>query len=113
MTVLDVSYTDKEVSDARDVLWPVGGVELLGECPGRNDSTKRSRRHAQCCIIYDAMMKMDVADAKIPIYVVDHVGIGRLSKYSLEDLNFVAMDQRIRNLEKRCMIQDFTLTMKT
>ena len=40
VTVLDASFTDKEVSDARDVLWPVGGVELLGECPGRNDSTK-------------------------------------------------------------------------
>ena len=37
VTVLDASFTNKEVSDARDVLWPVGGVELVGECPGRND----------------------------------------------------------------------------
>ena len=41
VTVLDASFTDKEPSDARDILCPVGGVELLGECPGRNDSTKR------------------------------------------------------------------------
>ena len=33
VTVLDDSFTDKEVSDVRDVLWSVGGVELLGECP--------------------------------------------------------------------------------
>ena len=45
LTSLDASFTDKEVSDARDVLWSVGGVELLDGCPGRNDSTKRSRRH--------------------------------------------------------------------
>ena len=78
VTVLDASFT---VSDARDALWPVGGVELLGECPGRNDSIKRSRRHALCCDIYDAMRKMDVANAKMPTYVVDTVGIGRIPKY--------------------------------
>ena len=120
VTVLDASFTDKEVCDARDVLWPVGGVELLGECPGRNDSTKRSRRHALCCNIYDAMRKMDdamrkmdAADVKMPTYVVDPDGIGRLPKYSPEDLNVVAMDQRIRDLEKHCMTLDATLTMKT
>ena len=90
VTVLDASFTDKEVSDARDALWPVGGVELLGECPGRNNSTKRFRRHALCCDIYDAMRKMDVANAKMPTYVVDPVGIGRIPKYSPEDLNVVA-----------------------
>ena len=74
VTVPDSYFTDKEVSDARDVLWPVGGVELLGECPGRNDSTNRSRRHALCYDIYDAMRKMDAADLKMPTYVVDPVG---------------------------------------
>ena len=113
VTVLDASFTDKEVSDARDALWHVGGVELLGECPGHNDSTKRTRRHALCCDIYDAMRKMDVANAKMPTYVVDLVGIGRIPKYSHEDLNIVAMDQRIRDLEKRCVTLDATLTMKT
>ena len=113
VTVLGASFTDKEVSDARDALWPVGGVELLGECPGRNDSTKRSRRHALCCDIYDAMRKMDVVNAKMPTYVVDPVGIGRIPKYSPEDLNIVAMNQRIRDLEKRCVTLDATLTMKT
>ena len=38
INVLDASFTDKEVSESRDVLWPVGGVELLGECPCCNDS---------------------------------------------------------------------------
>ena len=57
-------------------------MELLGECPGRNDSTKCSRRHALCCDIYDAIKKMDVTNAKMPTYVVDHVGIGRIPKYS-------------------------------
>ena len=90
----DASFTDKDVSDARDALWPVG------ECPGRNDSTKRSRRHALCCDIYDAMRQMDVADAKKPTYVVDPVVIGRIPKYSHEHLNVVAMDQRIRDIEK-------------
>ena len=112
-TVLDAFFTDKEVSDARDVLWPVGGVELLGECPGRNYSTKRSRRHALCCDIYDAMRKMDAADVKMPTYVVDPDGIERQPKYSPEDLNVVAMDQRIHDLEKHCMTLDATLTMKT
>ena len=56
---------------------------------------------------------MDVTNAKMPTYVVDHVGIGRIPKYSPEDLNVGAMDQRIRDLEKRCVTLDATLTMKT
>ena len=88
-------------------------MELLGESPGRNDSTKRSRRHALCCDIYDAMRKMYAADDKMPTYVVDPVGIGRIPKYSPEDLNVVAMDQRIPDIEKRCVTLDATLTMKT
>ena len=27
VTVLDAPFTDKHVSDARDALWPVGGVD--------------------------------------------------------------------------------------
>ena len=65
------------------------------------------------CDIYDAMRKMDAADVKIPTYVVDPAGIGRIPKYSPEDLNVVAMDQRIRDLEKRCVTLDAILTMKT
>ena len=49
----------------------------------------------------------------MPTYVVDPVGIGRIPKYSHEDLNIVAMDQRISDLEKRCVTLDATLTMKT
>ena len=113
VTVLGDCLTDKEASDACDFLWPVGGVELLGECPSRNNSTKHSRRHALCCDIYKAMRKMDAADVKMPTYVVDPVGIGRIPKYSPEDLNIVAMDQRIRYWEKHCMTLDTTLTMKT
>ena len=41
------------------------------------------------------------------------MSIGRIPKYSPEDLNVVAMDQRIRDLEKRCVTLDATLTMKT
>ena len=66
VTVLDAPFTVEEVSDARDVISPVGGVELLGEGLGRNDSSKRSRRHALCYDIYDAMRKMDVADVRCP-----------------------------------------------
>ena len=49
----------------------------------------------------------------MPTYVVAHVGIGRIAKYSPEDLNVVAMDQRIRDLEKRGVTLDATLTMNT
>ena len=59
------------------------------------------------------MRKMDAADVKMPTYVVDPVGIGWLPKNSPEDLNVVAMDQLIRDLEKHCMTLDATLTMKT
>ena len=46
-------------------------------------------------------------------YVVDAVCIGRIPKYSPEDLTVVAMDQRIRDLEKRCVTLGATLTMNT
>ena len=102
-TVLDTTFSGKEVSNTRDVLWPIVGAELLGICHTHNDSTKRSRRHAVSCNIYDAMRKMDAADVKMPTYIGVPVGIGRLSKYSLEDLNVVAMDQRIRAMENHCI----------
>ena len=57
------------------------------------------------------MRKMDAADDKIPTYVVDPVGIGRLPKYSPKVLNVVVMDQRIRDLENHCVTLDATLTM--
>ena len=56
---------------------------------------------------------MNAADAKMPTCVVDPVGIGRLPKYSPDDLNVVAMDQRIRDLEKHCVTLDATLIMQT
>ena len=59
------------------------------------------------------MRKLDAANVKTPTYVVDPVGIGRLPKYSPEDLNVVAMDQHIRELEKHGVTLDATLTMKT
>ena len=75
-------------------------------------TTTRSRRHAQCCDIYDATRKMDAADANMPTYIVDPVGIDRLPKYGPEDLNVVAIEQRIHDLEKRYVTLDATLTVK-
>ena len=103
VTVLNASFTGIDVFDDRDVLSLVGGVKLLGEYPGRNVCTKCSRRYALCCNIYNATRKMEAADANMLTYVVYFVGIGRLTKFSPEDLNAVAMNQRIRNLEKRCI----------
>ena len=101
VTVLDATFTVDEISEARDELWKVGGTELLGECPGRNDSNNRTKRHILCCDVHDAMMKIDAADTPFPCFVTDPDGIGRLPRYNPEELNVIAMDQRIRALEKR------------
>lgn len=112
ITVLDATYTENEISDARDELWKAGGVDLLGECPGRKDSATRTRRHVLCCDVYDAMRKLDAADADFPTFVADPVGIGRLPRYNPEDLNVVAMDQRIRELERLHNTLDARVTLK-
>ena len=48
----------------------------------------------------------------ICLFLIYLAGIGRIPNYSLEDLNVVAMDQRIRALENHCVTLDPTLTMK-
>ena len=48
-----------------------------------------------------------------PTHVVKPVGIGTIPKYSHDDLNVVAMGQRIHDLEKCCVTLYATLTMKT
>ena len=113
VSVLDSTYTELEVSDARDVLWNAVGTDVLGECLVRKESNKRSRRHILCCDIFDAITKLDAADVTFPSFVADPEGIGRLPRYNPEELNTIAMDQRIRALEKQFHILDASTTLKT
>ena len=113
ITVLDSTYTEKEIQEARDLLWSTGGTDLLGECPGRSDSAKRTKRHILCCDIYDAMRKIDATDIPFPSFVADPTSLGRLPKYNPEELNIVAMDQRMRAMEQLIHTLDATMSMKT
>ena len=65
-----------------------------------------------CCDIYDAIMKVDANDIAYPNFVCDPEGIGRVPRYSPEDLNVVAMDQRLREMETQLQIQNAKLESK-
>lgn len=114
LTVIDSNFTDLEIDAARNMLWRVAGTELLGECPGRSDSSNRTKRYVMCCDIYDGMRKLDLHTAGNPVsyFVVHPHGIGRLPRYNPEELNVAAMDQRIRDLETKYRALDATLSLK-
>ena len=73
---------------------------MFGTNTRRTDSTNRSKRLALCVDIVDRMRKLDSASC-IPVFVCDPSGLGRLPKSSPEDLNIVAMDERMRKMEKK------------
>ncbi len=59
------------------------------------------------------MRKLDAAESTLPCFVVDPESIGRLPRYNPEELNVVAMDHRIRTLEKHINTLDANVVLKT
>ena len=63
----------------------------------RTNSSKRSADEANVVDIMDALYKLDIVDDG-PLFYVNPKGIGRLPRFNPENLNVVAMDQRLSEI---------------
>lgn len=111
--VLNSTFTDDEMVGAKDVLWGVDGADkLLGKNQKRKDTDNRSKRSALCADVVEGMRKLDEGD-KMPIFLCDPDGVGRIPTFSPEDFNVVTLDERCRELERQMRNMQHQLQLRT
>lgn len=98
--VLCSHFTIDEITDAKEILWDSFD---LGELPKRANSANRSACEAHISDIMNALYSMDSSAVKHTFYV-DPKGIARLPRFNPENLNVVALDQRVAELNEMCSV---------
>ena len=97
--VLCSHFSSTEISVAKDVLWKTMEYAEMK----RTNSSKRTADEAHIDDILRALYKLDQMD-DIPLFYIDPKGIGRLPRFNPENLNVVAMDQRLAETEDQCRV---------
>ena len=69
----------------------------------RTNSSKRTADEANISDILAALYKLDLMD-DIPLFYINPKGIGRLPRFNPENLNDVAMDQRLAEIVDQCRV---------
>ena len=69
----------------------------------RTNSSKRTVDEANISDILAALYKLDQMD-DIPLFYINPKGIGRLPRFNPENLNVVAMDQRLAETVDQCHV---------
>lgn len=113
MKVMDSSFTDEEMVTAKNMLWDVGGVPLLGKNLKRTGSENRTKRFILCTDVVEGMQKLDQSENSMPTFVCNADDLGRLPMYSPEELNVVTLDERCRKLERDMKTMQHQLTLRT
>ena len=99
------------MAEAKDALWKVVGEAVLGPTNTKpTDSTKRSGRLALCNDVVEGLSISDQSN-NMPNCVCSTDGIGRISKFSPEDLNVVPMDSLIRDIEKKMHLLEMSMAL--
>ena len=111
LKVLDTTFTEEEMGNAKDTLWGLADEDLPGKNISRNVTDKRSKRYATCVDIVDAHCKVDPSETVMPSFLVDIDGYDHLPKYSPEDLNVVSINARLRELERQHTAMKSSITM--
>ena len=91
--VLCSNFSSSEISEAKDELWKTMNYPEMK----RTNSSKRSVDEANVGDIMDKLYKLDIVDDG-PLFYVNPKGIGRLPRFNPENLNVVAMDQRLSEI---------------
>ena len=91
--VLCSHFSSSEISEAKDELWKTMNYPEMK----RTNSSKRSVDEANVVDIMNALYKLDIVDDG-PLFYVNSKGIGRLPRFNPENLNVVAMDQRLSEI---------------
>ena len=104
-TVASNIFSLIEVTEALDVLWQ--GCDL-GKPPEKRGSTNRSKCEALLTILLTTIGRLD-KEGKLPILVVDPIGLARLPKFDVEEISEVAIRERIRRIEMRMSAMEDTV----
>ena len=91
--VLCSHFSSSEISEAKDELWKTMNYPEMK----RTNSSKRSVDEANVGDIMDKLYKLDIMDDG-PLFYVNPKGIGRLPRFNSENINVVAMDQRLSEI---------------
>ena len=99
--VLNSTFTDEEMMSAKNMLWSAGDKKILGKNLKRTITENRTKRFILCADVVEAMQRLDQCGEPMPQFVCDADGVGRLPRFSPEDLNVVTLDERCRKLERQ------------
>ena len=95
--VANSTFSLGEIKDASVVFWEKCN---LGSPPVRQTSVHRTQAEAMLTDIVDMMRKLESED-KMPILYVDVLGQAYFPKFNVEEINEVAIVERLRRLENK------------
>ena len=95
--VANSTFSLGEIKDASVVFWEKCS---LGNPPVRQTSVHRTQAEAMLTDIVDMMRKLESED-KMPILYVDVLGLAYFPKFNVEEINEVAIVERLRRLENK------------
>ena len=95
--VANSTFSLGEIKDASVVFWEKCS---LGNPPVRQTSVHRTQAEAMLIDIVDMMRKLESED-KIPILYVDVLGLAYFPKFNVEEIDEVAIVERLRRLENK------------
>ena len=105
------SFSVDTLSDAKDVLWDEYGEHLEAK-QQRQDSKNRPKKDAIITVILDALYSLDNR-RMMPLFAIDPSGIGHIPKHNPEQLDVVALHERVRKLESDHHTRDVILKLQS
>lgn len=90
-------YDNEQIMQAKDILWQKCG-EKLKEYVRRRTTTQRSMEEANIADIWEALDDLDRQNYAVNFYAVD---LSKVPKHCPEDINELAMIERISALERK------------
>ena len=100
LRAVSATFSEKEVADAKDVLW-TQCLDHLGEKPNRNPSSLRSKKMENILDILDAVDELR-NKCKMPRCVTDAIGMARWPTFTVSVVSGLDYKEQIQKLQDRC-----------
>ena len=110
LRAVSATFSEKEVADAKDVLW-TQCLDHLGEKPKRNPSSLRSRKMANVLDILDAVDELR-NKCKMPRCVTDAIGMARWPTFTVSVVSALDYKEQIQKLQDRCSALEASVNKK-
>ena len=94
--IINLKFDDKDIIDAKKLLWELGKEVLTDKCPQRQNSRYRDAKIIHIEDIFEAIKDLDAAN-KLPIFVAKE--LSSLPDLQPEELNVLFFIKRIKALE--------------